>query len=400
MGPVAAAYWGHPSRDLTVVGVTGTNGKTTMTHLLASVARRRPAGRASVIGTLSGARTTPEAPELQALLAARPRRGATGRWRWRCRRTRSSCTGSTAPASRWRCSPTCPGTTSTSTTRWRPTSRPRPACSPRRFTGTAVVVHRRPAGPAAGATTCGPGRAGPAPLRRGRRRRRAGSGRRARRFRWRGQPVSLAAGGPVQRPQRPGRGHRRRGARPRPPPRSPAGLAAAPPVPGRFESVDAGQPFTVLVDYAHKPDAPRAGAVDRPRARWAVRDGSWSCSAAAATATAPSARSWGRWPPALADRGRAHVRQPALARTRWPSSTSRASPASPAGRRPSTVEPDRGRAIALAVGRRRRRRRGRDRGQGPRDDPDDRRPARSPSTTAPWPVPAIARAWRREARPR
>jgi len=34
-----------------------------------------------------------------------------------------------------------------------------------------------------------------------------------------------------------------------------AGLAAAPPVPGRFELVDAGQRFVVAVDYAHKPDA-------------------------------------------------------------------------------------------------------------------------------------------------
>jgi UDP-N-acetylmuramoyl-L-alanyl-D-glutamate--2,6-diaminopimelate ligase len=33
------------------------------------------------------------------------------------------------------------------------------------------------------------------------------------------------------------------------------GLAAAPPVPGRFELVDGGQGFTVAVDYAHKPDA-------------------------------------------------------------------------------------------------------------------------------------------------
>jgi len=34
-----------------------------------------------------------------------------------------------------------------------------------------------------------------------------------------------------------------------------AGLAAAPPAPGRFELVDCGQDFRVAVDYAHKPDA-------------------------------------------------------------------------------------------------------------------------------------------------
>jgi len=38
------------------------------------------------------------------------------------------------------------------------------------------------------------------------------------------------------------------------PPTIAEGLAASGPVPGRFERVDAGQPFSVIVDYAHSPD--------------------------------------------------------------------------------------------------------------------------------------------------
>ncbi|MBX3313628.1 MAG: UDP-N-acetylmuramoyl-L-alanyl-D-glutamate--2,6-diaminopimelate ligase [Actinobacteria bacterium] len=68
MGPAAAVLAGDPSHDLLVVGVTGTNGKTTTVHLLASIFEAAGVP-ASVIGTLTGARTTPEAPELQARLA-------------------------------------------------------------------------------------------------------------------------------------------------------------------------------------------------------------------------------------------------------------------------------------------------------------------------------------------
>ena len=69
MGPLAAAFYGQPSRQLLLVGITGTNGKTTTCSLLASVlsAAGVPTG---VIGTLTGKHTTPEAPDLQAQLAA------------------------------------------------------------------------------------------------------------------------------------------------------------------------------------------------------------------------------------------------------------------------------------------------------------------------------------------
>ena len=68
MGPASAEVYGRPSESLAVVGVTGTNGKTTVVTWLAGVLER--AGRrCEVIGTLTGVRTTPEAPELQARLA-------------------------------------------------------------------------------------------------------------------------------------------------------------------------------------------------------------------------------------------------------------------------------------------------------------------------------------------
>jgi len=58
----------HPAEALTTCGVTGTNGKTTVTQMLGAIASS--SGRpATVIGTLSGARTTPEAPELAAFFA-------------------------------------------------------------------------------------------------------------------------------------------------------------------------------------------------------------------------------------------------------------------------------------------------------------------------------------------
>jgi UDP-N-acetylmuramoyl-L-alanyl-D-glutamate--2,6-diaminopimelate ligase len=76
-GQLAAWFLGHPASSLTMVGVTGTNGKTTVTHLVES-ALALAGLRTGIIGTLGArigslavplSRTTPEAPDLQHLLA-------------------------------------------------------------------------------------------------------------------------------------------------------------------------------------------------------------------------------------------------------------------------------------------------------------------------------------------
>jgi UDP-N-acetylmuramoyl-L-alanyl-D-glutamate--2,6-diaminopimelate ligase len=77
IGPVAAEVFGRPSDRLTMIGITGTNGKTTTSFLLESVLRGFGT-TPGVIGTtgvrVDGRpsplpRTTPEAPDLQRLLA-------------------------------------------------------------------------------------------------------------------------------------------------------------------------------------------------------------------------------------------------------------------------------------------------------------------------------------------
>ncbi|HEX2028141.1 MAG TPA: UDP-N-acetylmuramoyl-L-alanyl-D-glutamate--2,6-diaminopimelate ligase [Nitriliruptorales bacterium] len=83
MGPLAAAIHGRPSDRLAVVGITGTNGKTTTAYLLESAFGSGAVGT-GVIGTIEtrvhgepqpGVRTTPEATDLQRLLATMYARG-------------------------------------------------------------------------------------------------------------------------------------------------------------------------------------------------------------------------------------------------------------------------------------------------------------------------------------
>jgi UDP-N-acetylmuramoyl-L-alanyl-D-glutamate--2,6-diaminopimelate ligase len=85
LGYVAARLAGDPSAALTLVGVTGTNGKTTTTYLLEGI-WHAAGGRPGVIGTITyrfagenrpAPFTTPEAPELQAMLAEMRAAGVT-----------------------------------------------------------------------------------------------------------------------------------------------------------------------------------------------------------------------------------------------------------------------------------------------------------------------------------
>lgn len=74
MAWLSAAFYGDPSHDLLVIGITGTNGKTTTAHLLASILRQH-GWETEVVGTLSSVRTTPEAPDLQRKFAEQLRAG-------------------------------------------------------------------------------------------------------------------------------------------------------------------------------------------------------------------------------------------------------------------------------------------------------------------------------------
>lgn len=86
LATLGANWFGHPAEKLCMIGVTGTNGKTTSTYLLKHVLETTLGAKVGLIGTiqnmigqtvLATERTTPESFELQALLAQMVQAGCT-----------------------------------------------------------------------------------------------------------------------------------------------------------------------------------------------------------------------------------------------------------------------------------------------------------------------------------
>jgi UDP-N-acetylmuramoyl-L-alanyl-D-glutamate--2,6-diaminopimelate ligase len=256
LGPLAAAFWGHPSESLAVVGVTGTSGKTTTTHLLGAIFEAH-GWPVAVLGTLSGPRTTPEAPELQANLAAERDAG---------RRAVAMEVSSHALAmGRVRATRFAVAVFTNLSHDHLDFHRDldeyfeaKAALFTPAYSDAAVVnvddergveLLRRGRVPTEGysiadaedlvveATRCS--------------------------FRWRGASIRLGLGGRfnVSNALAAATAAARLGVAPT---TIATGLAGAPSVPGRFEPIDEGQPFAVLVDYAHKPGA-LAGALAAAR---------------------------------------------------------------------------------------------------------------------------------------
>jgi UDP-N-acetylmuramoyl-L-alanyl-D-glutamate--2,6-diaminopimelate ligase len=247
MGPVADAFWGHPSESLVLAGVTGTSGKTTTTHLLHAVFQAH-GWSASVLGTLTGPRTTPEAPELQAHLAAERDAG----------RVAIAMEVSSHALAMHRVAATRFDVAVFTNLSHDHLDfhhdldeyfETKAALFTPRYSDSAVVNVDDPRGRELAERAFIPTEtfslddATDLEV----------DATRAR-FRWRGQVVNLPIGGRfnVSNALAAATTAARLGI---PTDTIAEGLGAARPVPGRFESIDEGQPFAVLVDYAHKPGA-------------------------------------------------------------------------------------------------------------------------------------------------
>ncbi len=86
LAALGANWFGHPADDMCVIGITGTNGKTTSTYLLKHVLEKTRGAKVGLIGTIQNMigdeilhteRTTPESFELQKLFADMREAGCT-----------------------------------------------------------------------------------------------------------------------------------------------------------------------------------------------------------------------------------------------------------------------------------------------------------------------------------
>jgi UDP-N-acetylmuramoyl-L-alanyl-D-glutamate--2,6-diaminopimelate ligase len=249
VGPLADAFFAHPSSALRVVGVTGTNGKTTTVGLLQAVLEAH-GWPTKVIGTLTQARTTPEAPELHAGLAA---------WRDEGGRAVAMEVSSHALDQRRIDAVHFAAAVFTNLTQdhldYHPSMNDYFEAKARLFEpgrADVAVINRddpwgrrlleRLASSGLPAEPYGLDDATDAVLSAG-----------GTTFRWQGQQVHLALPGRfnVANALAAATAARALGV---PAATIAEGLRTVARVPGRFEPVDAGQPFTVLVDYAHTPD--------------------------------------------------------------------------------------------------------------------------------------------------
>jgi len=245
MANAAAAFHDHPSRALEVVGVTGTNGKTTTTHLLRAVLEA-DGRRTGLIGTLTVARTTPESPDLQAQLAQLRDDGH----RAVAMEVSSHALAQHRVDATWFAVAVFTNLSQDHLDYHR-TMEAYFQAKARLFeaarTARAVVNTDDPHGrillDAAVVPTRGYSMADAVDL---------DVGPRGSAFRWEGEPVQLRLGGAfnVSNALAAAAAARELGVGAS---TVAAGLSSVASVPGRFEIVEAGQPFTVVVDYAHTP---------------------------------------------------------------------------------------------------------------------------------------------------
>ena len=262
-GHLASAFWGNPSDALDLVGVTGTNGKTSIVSMIEHLVQHCGDNAASM-GTLTGSLTTSAAPEFQETLA---------------RHRDNSCAVVAAEVSSHaldqkriagsRVRVAVFSNLSQDHLDYHTDMNQYFAAKARLFepflSAAAVVDVSDEWGQRLALETTldtievdGSAIAAAAEL-----------GQRTSRFTWRGQLISLPHGGrfsvhnallAAEACMELGYDEAKLA----------EGLESAPPIPGRFESIDAGQPFAVIVDYSHTPASLEA-AVTSARAVTADR---------------------------------------------------------------------------------------------------------------------------------